>query len=101
MRVGVGRLFKYPENIPDAANQLDKIVPGWANKVDMNLLDLGHPNQCILGQIHGSTSGRSYQEAMREYFGIKDCIEFYLDDIFGDNNNLVEWKTEILTRKGK
>lgn len=39
--------------IKEAAELLDKEMPGWASKIDVNILSMGSPFRCILGQLYG------------------------------------------------
>src|SRR5688572_5604861 len=96
----IGRMSNfYPaENIPDAANKLDKLEPGWANKIDLITLDLDTCTNCVLAQI----SGMHYVKAMRHYFGVSEDEDFfYENEIFGGNADLNEWTKEIQSRLGK
>jgi hypothetical protein len=37
-----------------AARRLDRVAPGWYNKVDTTILDLRSDSRCVLGQVYGS-----------------------------------------------
>jgi hypothetical protein len=40
--------------VAEAAKFLDKQVEGWAKKIDLDLLDMGHWGKCVLGQLYGN-----------------------------------------------
>lgn len=40
------------ERIAKGIELLDKEAPGWCEKVDLKLLDLGSPYFCVLGQVY-------------------------------------------------
>lgn len=40
-----------PDEIKAGMELLDREMPGWREKINPNLLNLGHCKQCILGQL--------------------------------------------------
>ena len=47
-------MFYQPkEAVLAGAEYLDSAVPGWADKIDPEKLDVGYPRDCILGQLFG------------------------------------------------
>ena len=40
-----------PQLIEEAASLLDKKMPGWAEKIDLETLDIYEPFDCVLGQL--------------------------------------------------
>lgn len=44
-------LRKIDERVARGAKWLDKVLPGWARKVTISTLNLGNPNECVLGQL--------------------------------------------------
>ncbi len=45
-------MTKLPSSVANAAKLLDVELPGWANKIDVDSLDMREPNKCILGQLY-------------------------------------------------
>ena len=41
------------ERVARGAALLDQHMPGWENKVNLNILDIGLMDDCILGQCYG------------------------------------------------
>lgn len=37
----------------NAMRRLDKINPGWYNKINLKTLWIGSPSDCVLGQLYG------------------------------------------------
>lgn len=44
---------KYQARVEKGIELLDGINPGWRNGVNLNLLDMGSCEFCILGQVYG------------------------------------------------
>ena len=42
--------MKLPKNVERGAELLDREVPGWEGKIDLETLDLASPDRCVLGQ---------------------------------------------------
>lgn len=43
----------YETNAPMGADLLDRVRPGWADKIDVETLDLSSCTRCVLGQMYG------------------------------------------------
>lgn len=55
------------ERVKDGAVYLDKQVPGWEHKVDLEILDMDYTRNCVLGQMYGSyRRGKDELEATNE-----------------------------------
>lgn len=46
----------YQKEIAEAAERMDKLDPGWFNWIDPEVLDIGEPDRCLLGQRFGRYS---------------------------------------------
>lgn len=59
--------------IVNGAAYLDKAMPGWDQRIDLDRLDMAHPCNCILGQLgeepEGATQGRAPQ-----FYEVKDRL---------------------------
>jgi hypothetical protein len=44
------------ERVAVGAALLDAELPGWAERIELGLLDLGSPRCCVLGQLYGTYS---------------------------------------------
>lgn len=83
------------ERVASGAAFLDEKVPGWANRIDLNRLDMSYTN-CVLAQLFGSP-GRAIDE-----FGLTPC-DFALDGFEGRTDEDVlsldaAWKTQVENR---
>ena len=75
--------------VAQAAKFLDEKAEGWANRVDLDKLDMLSITECILGQVFGSYL------AGREFLGISNnCIK---EEILFANKKS-EWIEEIKAR---
>lgn len=43
--------FQYAERIERGAAFLDEKVPGWRDRIDLDVLDIGDCDRCILSQL--------------------------------------------------
>lgn len=43
----------YAARVAYAAEQLDRLCPGWRRNVDARRLDMSDPHDCVLGQLYG------------------------------------------------
>jgi hypothetical protein len=41
------------DNVRRGAELLDRVQPGWADRIDLDRLDLGSDCECVLGQLYG------------------------------------------------
>lgn len=51
------------------ASFLDEARPGWADKVDLDRLDLGDCMSCVLGQLYGGYVAGINSDELRLLFG--------------------------------
>lgn len=58
------------ERIAKGIALLDKEVPGWCERVDIKVLDLGSPFKCVLGQVFQEEAMESDEEEDGFGFGI-------------------------------
>ncbi len=52
-RIGSLPMAAIVARVEDGAAWLDEARPGWADLVDLNILDLDDPRCCVLGQVFG------------------------------------------------
>lgn len=51
--------MEYTTNAPAGAALLEEKMPGWRTRINLETLDLSHPEQCVLGQLYGDfTTGQ-------------------------------------------
>lgn len=43
--------MNYTDRVARGAAELDRILPGWYEKIDLEILDLDSPCKCVLGQL--------------------------------------------------
>lgn len=43
----------YPSSVAQAAEILDKVLPGWYNDINTEILKMNSNQDCILGQLYG------------------------------------------------
>jgi hypothetical protein len=101
---------EYEVRVGRGAMALDMEVPGWADKIDLDRLDLWFCNRCVLGQLYGL-----YTKGLRAVCGI-DFDErdpplgaqlwahdhgFYEMDAIADYRHLrPHWEAAIRARRG-
>jgi hypothetical protein len=82
---------------------MDRELPGWEKKIDLELLDLGDSCSCIIGQAY---SGESYIASVHDLFEGSPFTENTTDEYgfstpdCNDYPSLTrEWKELILERR--
>lgn len=99
-------MVKYPQNITQAIKILDNYDPKWANKIDIDTLDMDDSENCVLGQIFEGKV-ESYDEdgwtvGLKTLFGIDVELDddriYGSDNIFGDSASLITWIKAIRKR---
>jgi hypothetical protein len=89
------------QRVADGATFLDMTVPGWWDRIDVKLLDLGNCFKCVLGQLCGD-----FGDGVVE-FNVPDEVELGFDVRCGDlafdstlHDQLTgEWRRIILARR--
>ena len=91
--------------VAKGATLLDQQVPGWAERIDLPMLDIGSCYHCILGQLYGDGSelDTSGYEVGRDWFGLtlRDAEEHGFTTAAGlpEFRRLGEaWAAEVLRR---
>lgn len=92
-----------PHDVNEAALMLDNLVPGWADQIDEEQLDLNDPFDCILGQL---LRGQYYmyefeskpKSAYQQEWFQKD-EEFFASGPFGHRTPKYQWIAEVKNRK--
>tara|TARA_R110000751_G_scaffold30178_2_gene77382 strand:+ start:1592 stop:1936 length:345 start_codon:yes stop_codon:yes gene_type:complete len=98
-----------PANVTAGMGWLDRVMPGWETKVDLDTLNIDSCKDCVLGQLLGNYFGSSdlHEEAHSydQEFGFCTYSEEYLakNDIF-DTDSIMEqltltWKRMIEERR--
>lgn len=91
----------YPRTIKAAAKFLDKHEPGWADRVNLDRLDMNEGHTCILGQVFMSQAepaldGDGFGFAVTKFGWEKVDVS---DKIFGWHAPVDVWTKEILSRQ--
>lgn len=42
------------EKVQNGSNLLDRVRPGWRDEIDLDTLDIGSLDCCVMGQLYGS-----------------------------------------------
>jgi hypothetical protein len=81
--------------VREAAALLDRVVPGWAARVDTATLDLTSSYHCVLGQVFGDYGRGDWLLRQREGFS------YYLSAAraFCDNRDREQWVRLIEARR--
>lgn len=69
----------FKNKVAKGAALMDKELPGWEQKIDLDRLDLGDFRCCIIGQAHPR---QFYHEALHELFQTKNAIQLSQDHGF-------------------
>lgn len=89
---------------------LDEKTPGWRERIDLDKLDLGECDVCVLGQLSGTDDRWAWTTVVRNFglstrivhkfgFSVDDSDDLFYDDS-GELDELYnqltqEWKTYI------
>jgi hypothetical protein len=85
------------ERVARGAALLDRECPGWAARIDPDVLDLSHTRLCLLGQLHG-TFGEGLARLDLRGEG-RPCMHGFAIDRFTWWDELHEaWVAEIARR---
>jgi hypothetical protein len=88
--------LNYPMTVKAGALALDKIMPGWFRKIDVDMLDMNDCAKCIVGQLNGGIS-YGFSDFLNSHFECYD-VRIYEDGAFGYRTSLNEWIAEIKQR---
>lgn len=93
--------MKIANRIEAGAKLLDENYPGWANKIDLDLLNLSRCDDCVLGQLHPRAHhpfqrglkkiGVNYEDAWRCGFDTRTCTECW-DRLTDRWRRVIEWR---------
>lgn len=85
-----------PTTVEEAAKVLDDVVHDWAKKIDTEKLNMGHWEECILGQLYGD-----WDDGGIAIFGkqVWNDNSNSMPDLFAGNKE--EWLNEIQKRLEK
>lgn len=88
--------LNYPMTVKAGALALDKIMPGWFRKIDVDMLDMNDCAKCIVGQLNDGIT-YIFNDFLYNNF---DCyhIRVYQDGAFGYRASRDEWIAEIKQR---
>ncbi len=83
------------ERAANGAALLDKVEPGWFEKIDAASLDIGSFTKCVLGQVYGG-----YADGMNK---LRASEHFDSGEIHGFSNATPEvheaWREQIARRR--
>lgn len=88
---------------PNGAAFLDKQMPGWADKINLDDFSIVYPWNCVLGQLYGDylagvkTVGLTEEHAARDYGFDRCCCGGTSDYTYKDLEK--EWMFLIEQRK--
>jgi hypothetical protein len=82
-----------PTSIKEAALMLDRVHPGWADKININILNMDLSDRCVLGQLYGG----SFLNGLEQIFGTKRYS--VVDELLAVDTP--EWRREIIWRTPK
>ena len=86
----------FKNKVAKGAALMDKELPGWEKKIDLERLDLGDICNCVVGQLYPD---ESYITAVYDLLGINSIIESTTDE-YGFSAS--EWRDyPSLTREWK
>lgn len=100
------------ERVKTGAAFLDEKMPGWADKVDLNILELADCQKCVLGQLGGEffqsaaklfgqpDDGSPVLDVLIDGYGF-DSPDRLSDDVAGTYYRYLDaaWTDEILSRR--
>ena len=68
------------ERAKRGAELMDKLRPGWANRINVQILDMNSCSRCILGQLY-----KDYFEGLKRTFGTEGFNPFssHLEENYG------------------
>ena len=102
------RMYRNPmeDRAAVGAALLDEWMPGWAERIELEELDLGSPRRCVLGQLYGGygrgldllRSGErftAYPEWSRAHGFTANAVE---GDTFAELT--AAWRGEVAARVG-
>lgn len=75
-----------------AALFLDSVEPGWFERINIEILRIQSPCNCIMGQLYGSWN------SLRSTVLTNMSSALFFATLIGDTN---QWKHEILARRKK
>ena len=81
--------------VRDGVRVLDAYCPGWAEKIDVAILDIHWPEVCILGQLPGGFFGTSTKMGIRN----RTVDHGFCATGSADNKALVKEWTRVIQRK--
>ncbi len=87
--------YPIPKTVKEAAEILDKAIPGWHERIDTSILSLGDSDTCILGQL-AESSGLQAVDLREKLLGQYSWAKLPL---FCCDTYLTTWKDEIENRK--
>jgi hypothetical protein len=85
----------------NGANLLDSINPGWADKVNLDELDINSFGYCILGQVYG-TFLKSLDHVLPHMFFGQNIANFGFAVPYGmqERDLRAAWTKLIIARRG-
>lgn len=78
------------EHVRKGAELLDEQRPGWHRRINLNMLDVGSPTRCVLGQCYGG-----YYKGLAKLGLESGHTHGFVGPIYLNK----EWRQEILARR--
>jgi hypothetical protein len=84
-------------SVSPEARRLDRLFPGWHDKIDLDVFKMSSCHHCVLGQLGGGEDGYSGILDMVNY----DAVATGTPRVFGAFGSRLdhEWRQEILARR--
>ena len=82
----------------NAAKILDRVKPGWANRINVNTLNMGSLDSCILDQIYGGQKSDGFMRSGYSVGTEKLLGEWYPIGVFCVTVSKDFWVKEIANR---
>lgn len=80
------------------AKLLDSALPGWANKINVETLDLSGARMCILGQLYGSSEAGCKALGTDNHRSFRPIYGFEASSIGGYAENCARLKHDWLVQ---
>ncbi len=91
----------YTVQVANGMKLLDRVLPGWTNKVDLDVLDVSRGDTCVIGQLYGKFSKGRY-ELRNEIDTDTDDFGFNLPlTLLGMPNEITDAEYQVLTETWK
>lgn len=89
-----------PERVAAGAAYLDRVMPGWWQRIDLERLDLSSTCNCVLGQEFGHFAAAPEDAYLNAGDAYAKGFDIHFRDEFGSYEPLTaEWRRLIESRR--